>query len=140
MRRLLELTVFAATAVLLVATSQARPPCSVETLNLRSDSTCGPSANLSVTSTASCAVTASGADFGGLPTAGSVNQNVADAGLGSGFTLSAPTADGGGQLNCNAVPADGGFRFHCEPTCFFETADGGARDCGAACDGTFTPQ
>ena len=140
MRRLLELTVMAATAVLLVATSQARPPCPVETLNLRADSTCGPSANVAVSSTSSCTVTASGADFGGLPTTGYLNQNLPDAGLSSGFTLNASTADGGGELNCSAVPADGGFTFHCAPSCFFDTADGGAPSCGAVCDGTFTPQ
>jgi hypothetical protein len=140
MRRFLELTVMAATAVLLVATERERTPCPVETLNLRADSTCGPSANIVVTSRVNCTVTASGADLGGLPTTGAISSYLDDAGPASGFTLSSPIADGGGVMNCTATPADGGFAFRCRPDCFSAMADGGGGTCGAPCDGTFTPQ
>ena len=137
MRRCFELIVLATTAVILVATSQARNPCAVETVNLRAETTCGPVANLAVVTNSGCGLTATGADFGGLPTLGSITGSFADAGLGSGFQLAGMTADGGAIQTCAATAADAGFTILCTPTCGFET-DGGA--CEASCSGTLTPQ
>jgi len=137
MRRCLELIAFLGTAGLLVATSQARQPCASQTVNLRADTTCGPVANLAVTTTTNCSVTAAGADFGGLPTSGAILNNAfADAGIDVGFSLSGLTADGGNTRNCNARPSDAGFDILCTPTC--GDLDAGA--CEASCSGTLTLQ
>lgn len=137
MRRCFELIVLATTAVILVATSQARNPCAVETISLRAQTTCGPDANVAVVTSTGCGLTATGADFGGLPTLGSISGSFADAGLGSGFQLAGITADGGAVQTCVANPADAGFTIVCTPTCGFEP-DAGA--CEASCSGTLTPQ
>src|SRR5688500_6610739 len=109
MRRLAELSLVAVTALILVATSQARQPCANDTVNLRAQTTCGPVANLEVTSRSNCAITTTGADFGGLPSFGSVRDGIADAGVLSGFFLAGAGPDGGAVRNCTVLPADGGM-------------------------------
>ena len=137
MRRCLELSVLVATAGILLATSQARVPCVAETVNLRTDTTCGPPANLAVSSTPSCTVTAIGADFGGLPTAGYVNAGSTDAGVLSGFQLTGMSGDAGNVRTCSVTPgADAGFDVKCTPTC----GDPDAGPCEPTCSGTLAPQ
>jgi hypothetical protein len=136
MRHCLELMLMIATAGILLATSQARAPCATETVSLRSETSCGPVANLSVSSSTGCAISAMGADFGGLPTLGSVRQDAADAGVNSGFYLTGMTADGGNVRTCTALPADAGFDITCTPTC----GDPDAGACEAGCTGRLIPQ
>ena len=123
------------TAGILVATSQARSPCATEITKLRAETTCGPAANVVVTSDVNCAINAKGADLGGLPTLGSVNGNFKDAGIAEGFNLSGITADAGNFTFCTATPVDGGFSVRCVPSCG-ETDAG----CEAACSGTLAFQ
>lgn len=137
MRRFAELIAVAATAVILIATSQARPTCAVETVNLRAVTTCGPVANLAVSSGTNCQVTAGGGEFGGLPTEGNVSGGGgADAGVLTGFQLYGPTPDGGNIRTCTATPSDAGFELLCVPRCGF--ADAGP--CEESCSGTLTRQ
>lgn len=133
MRRFAELTAFAATAVFLIATSQARNPCATETINLAASTTCGPPANLVVSSNTGCGVTATGADFGNLPTGGSIDSSGVDAGLLSGFSLRGARGDAGTQ-SCLVTPADGGFSIVCSPSCLDPDAG-----CPEVCSGMLTP-
>ncbi len=135
MRRFLELSVLVATAGILVATSQApHAPCGVETANVRSETSCGPVANVVLSTFSNCAVTASGADFGGLPILGSLNLDGVDAGLRQGFKLSGAT-DAGPQT-CTVSASDAGFDIRCEVPCV--DPDGG--NCVPACGGSLTLQ
>lgn len=131
-RSFFQLAVLAATALSLVATSRVRV-CQAGMINLSAQTTCGPQANLSVTSDTACSVTAGGAAFGGLPLSGSIEGNFADdAGLGDGFSLS--DTDGGSTRRCVATPTDAGFTLTCTDC---QIADGG---CAELCTGTLTPQ
>ena len=58
MRRCLELMILVGTAGILVATSQARSPCATEITKLRAETTCGPAANVVVTSDVTTTATA----------------------------------------------------------------------------------
>ena len=136
MRRLFELIVLVGTAGILVATSQAQTQCANETVNLRANTTCGPTANLAVNSASSCAVSATGADFAGLPTLGSISGSFTDAGVSSGFQLAGFTADGGELRNCTATPKNGAFTIVCNTSC----GDPDAGICEPSCSGTLTPQ
>lgn len=128
-RQLATLSVFGATAAVLIATSRAPEPCAVETISVLAETTCGPAANVALASTQSCGVTAQGADFVGLPTGGFLEGGVVDGGFDRGFVLRDATQ------TCSVEPADGGFAIGCAPIC---GVDGGCPK--AACNGTLTPQ
>ncbi len=135
MRTFVQLTVLVSTAGILIATSRSPTPCASETVNLRADTTCGPTANLAVTSSSSCAINATGADFGGLPTLGFIDAQFPDAGVADGFQLTGLTVDGGSFRTCVATKASVGLTIECQPTC-------GSPDAGDCqkCTGTLTPQ
>jgi hypothetical protein len=139
MRRVLELMVLVGTAGILIATSQAPQQCKAETINLRAETTCGPVANLAVSSNTSCAVSAAGADFGGLPTTGFIDRAEGNPGLGVGFALSGAKPDAGGSINCDVSPTDGGFEILCSSICQRDTLAAGL-GCEAPCSGVLIPQ
>lgn len=135
MRRFAELIAVAGTALILIATSQSRQPCASETINLRAETTCGPVANLGVTSDPNCLVVVTGAEFGGLPPRGSIRGYGADAGVLTGFHLAGVSLDGGNVRNCEATLGDAGtFGILCIPTCGEKMA------CEERCSGTLRPQ
>lgn len=136
-RRILEVSAIAATAVFLVATSQAPRQCTPETLNLRAETTCGQPAQLGVASTNACAVSVAGASFGGLPSTGFVNSAGEMGSVKQGFELSGRVVPDGGNVSCDVTPADGGFSISCRGECIVQ-ADGGCPD--AICSGTLIPQ
>lgn len=135
MRRFAELTAVAATALILIATSQSRQPCANETVNLRSETTCGPASSVAVTSDSNCLVTVSGAEAGGLPSKGTIRGYGADAGVLTGFHLAGVSADGGNVRNCELTLGDAGvFSVLCIPTCGAEMV------CEDNCGGILRPQ
>ncbi|MBL8916221.1 MAG: hypothetical protein JNM17_36310 [Archangium sp.] len=133
-RPLISIAVLGLTTLSLVATSRARV-CVADARNVSAVTTCGPQANISLTSDTACNVAAAGAAFGGLPLAGFIQGfGAEDAGLDVGFVLS--ESDGGSNRSCDARPADGGWALTCTD-CQIGSADGG---CAETCTGTLTPQ
>lgn len=130
-RRVLEVTALLATSIALVATSRAPGPCAVETVNVRAVTTCGPEANLTLSSNAGCLVAATGAEAANLPTAGAIDFNVTDAGLSTGFSLTSFDADAGVTVDCLGAAIDGGFDLQCLTT---------TADAGSSCSGSLILQ
>lgn len=124
--------VLVGTAGILLATSRDHHPCRDETVMLQAETTCGPPAALSFTSTTSCTLQVGGAEVAGLPPSGRVYDYVPDAGLAQGFQLVGVTADGGNVRTCEAAATDGGFNIVCTPSC----GDSDAGPCESSCRGT----
>lgn len=138
-RRSLEVAALVATFAALVATSPAPNRCATEVLNVRAQTSCGPDSNVSFTSDLSCSINGAGADFGGLPSSGTISGYQNDAGFDTGFSLTASSTDGGLNVDCTVTPSvDGGFTLSCE-RCGY-AADGGGYGCDAGCSGVLTPQ
>lgn len=130
-RRVLEVSALLATSIALVATSRAPGPCAVETFSVRAVTTCGPEANLTLTSNTGCLVAANGAAAANLPTAGSIDFRGADAGFSAGFSLTSFDADAGVTVDCIGAAIDGGFDLQCLTT---------SADAGSSCSGTLIQQ
>lgn len=135
MRRCLELIVLVGTTWLLIATSPPAPPCTspIETVTLRAETTCGPATDMVVTTNGDCVLTASGGNFGGLPTSGTSEPG----GIRNGFKLrSLFNPDGGPGRGCDVKPVDAGFTLDCPTSC--TAGRTGSTTCEAACSGTLT--
>lgn len=135
LRPVLSLAALAGTFAALIATSPPPTLCATESRNLVAETSCGAPANLVVSTNGSCIVTATNAQFAGLPIGGSVSRSFADAGLAEGFTLSGAAEDGGAAQVCKATPAGGGFEIVCGPPSCSGGADAGC----VTCSGTLAP-
>jgi len=135
LRRAVELVLLGSTFLALVATSHVRGPCAAETVTFLSQSTCGPTGLVTLTSTSDCRVTSLGALDAGLPEFGIIND-VPDGGFSIGFELNRFTDDGGIE-RCDAFPVgQQKLNYICNRNS--RVSDGGVETV-SSCTGDFTP-
>jgi hypothetical protein len=105
--------------------------CDVETVSMRAETTCGQSADLTLSSTESCGVLVTGGEASGLPATGETRNNIR-------ASLSLSDSDGGAYRECITLPrADGDFDIRCTRGNWC-TGDGGCDAGTASCEGTLT--